>query len=188
MPYDSELRFLDSYCKKNKIIVRDATTMPLSFCLAKNRKVVSVFSTLKNYYMFAAFETERDRFIKNLKQMIPFEKDLLHFALNNETVSDPWKLALLQYYICYFSTSIGSYDGPFSDLEFTKLNKTLSKLLSFPARNLDCQFESTNINDGINIYEFPHNNNFLSNSVIITNRDILNGKLLFEDKLKIYGV
>ena len=60
--YKKELEFLDNFITSKEIVAQNATTMPFCFSLSKSRKITALFSNLKCYYMFAAWETEKKSF------------------------------------------------------------------------------------------------------------------------------
>ena len=69
--YKKELDFLDKTIPNINIVAQNATTMPFSFCLSKTRHVKALFSNLKCYYMFAAWETEKEKFLSSIDKYAP---------------------------------------------------------------------------------------------------------------------
>ena len=187
--YKNEIDFLDKLIGANKITVHNATTLPFAFALSNNRKLFANFNHMNLFFMFAAFETEKDRFLTHIKRYLPFDEEFINFALNREEEIDPWKEAIISYLLCYASTALCSFDGPFDDVDFSLLKKHLNKISRCPTRNISCHYKEVLPTDGINLFEFPESvNNLPSNSIIITNKSLNDKQLLFEDKLKIYGV
>ena len=186
--YYNELRFLDDNISHNKIIVPNARSMPFSFSLSKNRKINACFNDKKYLFMLLAFLEERDKFTNHLLRLIPFDENYLNFALNHKRKIDPWNEAIIMYTLNYFSNNLCSFDGPFSkNIDFDSLKRHLKNLSIVNKRRFDISFEEEP--SGFKLYEFPARDTiFDEGSLIITNRTMKNCFLLFEDKLKIYGV
>jgi len=186
--YSNELRFLDENIPHSKIIVPNAKSMPFSFSLSKNRKINACFNDKKYLFMLLAFLEERDKFTNHLLSLIPFDDNYMNFALNHKRKIDPWNEAIVMYTLNYFSNQLCSFDGPFSENpDFDSLRQHLKSLSTVNKRRFDVSFEEEP--SGFKLYEFPdRDTKFQEGSLIITNRNINNCFLLFEDKLKIYGV
>jgi len=186
--YKKELDFLDKTIPNINIVAQNATTMPFSFCLSKTRHVKALFSNLKCYYMFAAWETEKEKFLSSIDKYAPFNDDLIQFALHNTLDIDPWEQSILQFILSYSSNGLCSFDGPYNQFNPELYRKHLVKLMKTRNKNITSEYQIKAQGD-LNIYEFPSKLiEFIPNSIIITNRYISGYKLLFEDKLKIYGV
>lgn len=185
----NELEFLDKALNCKHFVVRNATTMPFSFALSKNRKVTALFSNIKNFFMFAAWETEKDRFLKYISKYIPFDEDLFNFALHNKLDSSPWQQSHLQFILCFTSHGFCRFDGPFDKPDELLTRRHVSRLMATKNKNITAEYQIEIPNESVNLYEFPtKGQEFLPNSFIITDKRIDDYNLLFEDKLKIYGV
>lgn len=186
--YSNELRFLDENISHSKIVVPNARSMPFSFSLSKSRKINACFNDKKHLFMLLAFLEERNRFTNHLLNLIPFDENYLNFALNHKRKIDPWNEAIIMYTLNYFSNRLCSFDGPFpEDLNFDSLRMHLKNLSMVNKRRFDVSFEEEP--SGFKLYEFPsRDTEFEKGSVIVTNRIMNDCFLLFEDKLKIYGV
>ena len=138
--------------------------------------------------MLVAFLEERQRFLSHLGSIVPFDSDFINFALNNKRAIDPWNQAILFYSLNYFSARLCSFDGPFDEkMDFDLFLNHLKSLTAINKRRFDIKFEQSTA--GFKLYEFPSvDTDFENGSLVITNRVIPNLDLLFEDKLKIYGV
>lgn len=186
--YKNELDFLDKTVPNTDIVIQKATTMPFSFCLSKSRQVTALFSNLKCYYMFAAWETEKEKFLSCVNKYAPFDNDLIQFALHNTLDIDAWDQSVLQFILSYSSNGLCCFDGPFSEFDSEAYRKHLVKLMKTRNKNITAEYQVEKQGE-FNIYEFPSKLiDFVPNSLIITNRYIEGCSLLFEDKLKIYGV
>ena len=186
--YKKELDFLDKTIKDKSIVAQNATTMPFSFCLSKSRKVTAVFSNLKCYYMFAAWETEKEKFLTTIDKYAPFDDKLINFASHNTLDLDAWNQSVLQYILCYCSKGLCSFDAPFDTFDAQAYRKHLIKLMSTRNKNINAEYQEE-VEGQFNIYEFPNKlTDIQKRSLIITNRHLDDYELLFEDKLKIYGV
>ena len=187
-PYSKELEFLDNMIPNTNIVAHKATTIPFSFCLSKSRHLTALFSNLKCYYMLAAWETEKEKFLSSINKYSPFNDDLIQFALNNTLDIDAWDQSILQFVLSYSSNGLCSFDGPYNKFDSDAFRKHLVKLMRTRSKNITAEYQLEKQGE-FNIYEFPSKLvDFLPNSVIITNRYIEGCDLLFEDKLKIYGV
>lgn len=186
--YKKELEFLDNFITSKEIVAQNATTMPFCFSLSKSRKITALFSNLKCYYMFAAWETEKEKFLSSIDRYAPFDDDLINFASHNTLDLDAWNQSVLQYILCYSSKGFCSFDGPFEEYDNQAYRKHLVKLMRTRNKNIVAEYQKE-IKNKFNIYEFPNKLvDIQSNSIIITNRYLSDYKMLFEDKLKIYGV
>ena len=187
-PYHKELEILDSIIPTNKIVVPDAKSMPFSFALSKGKRVVACFEEKKYLFMLVAFLEEQKRFLQHLEDLIPFDHNFINFSLNNKRNIDPWNQAILFYNLHYFSTQLCSFDGPFEEeKDFDSFLDHLRCLRATNKRRFDVKFKKTDT--GFKLYEFPNPDTiFEPGSVVVSNRAIPNLDLLFEDKLKIYGV
>ena len=186
--YKKELEFLNDFVTSKEIVAQNATTMPFCFPLSKTRKITALFSNLKCFYMFAAWETEKEKFLSSIDKYAPFDDNLLNFASNNTLDIDPWDQSILQYVLSYSSKGFCSFDGPFNDFDNETYRKHLVKLMKTRNKNIIAEYQQK-VENKFNIYEFPNKLvKFLPNSLIITNRYLEDYDLLFEDKLKIYGV
>jgi hypothetical protein len=191
-PYSNELKFLDDILTTRHIVVPDAKSLPLSFALSKSRKIQAHYSekTIKYYYMLMAFTTNKDRFLEHIMSYIPFDDNFLNFSLNNNLKMNEWNQAVLFFILNHYSIPAQSFDGPYFGPEKNdKVKKHLSFLASVHKRKFNILFNQPVEPIGICLYEFPSSDVvFEPNSIVITNRIIPELDLLFEDKLKIYGV
>jgi hypothetical protein len=187
--YESELNVLDSILPNRTLSVANSTSLPFSFALSKSRKVHCYYNNINYLLMMVAFTEERKRFFDAIKSMVPFDDGFLNFALNTQKKIDPWYRAVLDYFLNFYSKSLCSFDGPFLDNENPNLiREHISKILMFPKRKFELYYEQEP-EGGILFYEMPNmDQKFRKNSIIITNRVLPDLDLLFEDKLKIYGV
>ena len=187
-PYSKELEILSDLVPTNTIVVPNAKSMPFSFALSKNKKIVTCFEEKKYLFMFVAFLEEQQRFLHHLEALVPFDDNFLNFCLNNSRNIDPWNQAVLFYNLHYFSGRLCSFDGPFKEeKDFDLFANHLKSLRRINKRRFDLKFGEPDA--GFKLYEFPNPSiNFENGSVVITNRAIPDLDLLFEDKLKIYGV
>tara|TARA_R110000822_G_scaffold131308_1_gene268277 strand:+ start:553 stop:1152 length:600 start_codon:yes stop_codon:yes gene_type:complete len=187
-PYLKELEILHSIIPTNTIVIPNAKSMPFSFALSKSKRIITCFEERKYLFMLLAFLEEQQRFLRHLKTLVPFDENFLNFAMNNTKEIDPWNEAVLFYNLNYFSKQLCSFDGPFDEeQDFDSFQTHLSRLTRINKRRFDVKFEETP--PGFKLYEFPNpNTHFDAGSVVITNRIIPELDLLFEDKLKIYGV
>ena len=186
--YASELKKLNEFLPYNDIVVPNAKSMPFSFGLSKSRKIIACFEEKKYLFMLIAFLEETSRFLGHLKSLIPFDENYLNFAMNNTREIDPWNQAILFYNLHYFSNQLCSFDGPFEEvLDFKTFTKHINSLQGVNKRRFDVRFNEGP--KGTKLYEFPDPETILeSGSIVITNRTIQDLELLFQDKLKIYGV
>jgi hypothetical protein len=187
-PYFKELEILESIIPTNTIVLPNAKSMPFSFALSKSKRIVACFEERRYLFMLVAFLEEQRRFTQHLESLVPFDDTFLNFALNNSRDIDPWNQAILFYSLHYFSKQLCSFDGPFAEQnDFEKFVNHLKSIRAMNKRRFDVRFEESV--DGFKLYEFPNPGVcFEPNSIIITNRIIPELDLLFEDKLKIYGV
>lgn len=188
--YKKELQALDTIIGYRSVIVPNAVSMPFSFPLSKGRKIAANFDDIRFYSMFAAYETELKRYIDNILSFDPIDKTFFDFILNKKQ-TDLWYDACLYYIAFFYSNRLNSFDGPFPDeISRSLLTKNLKYLSSVIKNRLTFLFnENIEDNNSILLYEFPQaEQEFKKNSLIITNKYHDNLNLLFEDKLKIYGV
>jgi len=187
--YKNELDVLDSILPSRKLVVANSTSLPFSFALARDRKVDCYYNNVNYLLMMAAFTSERKRFFDTMRSMIPFDENFLNFALNNKKKIDPWYRAVLDYFLNFYSKSLCSFDGPFLENENPDIIKQhLKQIFMFPRRKFELYYNEEP-QGNILFYEMPNKEQeFRKNSIIITNRVIPHLDLLFEDKLKIYGV
>jgi hypothetical protein len=187
-PYSKELEILSSIIPTNRIVIPNAKSMPFSFALSKSKNIVACFEERKYLFMIVAFLEEQKRFLAHLNNLIPFDENFLNFAINNKKDIDPWNQAILFYNLHYFSKQLCSFDGPFEEkIDFDGFIKHIKSLRAINKRRFNVKFEEPTA--GFKLYEFPNPDiDFESGSVVITNRIIPELDLLFEDKLKIYGV
>jgi len=186
-PYENELRFLDSIVPREFNVI-SAKSCPLTFSLSNNRIANLYFELEKYFYIFAAFTEQKQDFIDSLQTFIPFQKDLLEFSSRNYKEKNLWNIAASFYLANYFSSAIDSSDGPWpDDLDFKAFKKHLVKL-SLATNRLNIFFDKRPDNDLINVIEFPQTENIPEGTIMITNKSYPQYDLLFEDKLKIYGV
>jgi hypothetical protein len=188
--YKNEIHILDELLDNNPLIIPNATSMPFSFALSRSRKVNPYFQNKKYLFMLVGLLEEKKRFINNILAFIPFDNQFLNFCLNNKNKMNEWQQGLLFYIINYYSTSLCSFDGPFpEEPDFHTIKSHLMSLLTVGRRRFNINFGDDSANDGTRLYEFPNNiSDFRKGSLIITNKTLQNYELLFEDKLKIYGV
>ena len=186
--YSNELHFLDENIAHNRIVVPNAKSMPFSFALSKSRKVNACFNDKKHLFMLLAFLEERERFTDHLLSLIPFDENYINFAMNNNREIDPWNQAIILYTLNFFSNQICSFDGPFpEEFEFDTLKQHLRRLSTVNKRRFNVSFEE--VKSGFKVYEFPDRDTDLEKgSLVVTNRIMSDCCLLFQDKLKIYGV
>jgi len=186
-PYKKELEFVDSLLPRDFNVI-SAKSCPLTFSLTKNRTANLYFDLEKYFYVFAAFTEQRHDFIDSLRAFVPFKKDLLEFSSRNYSERNLWNIATSFYLANYFSAAIDSSDGPWpDDLDFKEFKKHLVKL-SLTNNRLNLFFDEKPNNDFINVIEFPQTQELPEGTVVITNKNFSQYSLLFEDKLKIYGV
>ena len=186
-PYRKELEFLDSIIPREFNVI-SAKSCPLAFSLSNNRVANLYFQLEKYFYIFAAFTEQKQDFIDSLQAFVPFKKDLLEFSSRNYGENNLWNIATSFYLANYFSVAIDSSDGPWpDDLDFKAFKKHLVRL-SLTSNRLNLFFEKTPDNDFINIVEFPQTLELPEGTIAITNKNFPQHNLLFEDKLKIYGV
>ena len=124
------------------------------------------------------------------KQFIPFDDNFLNFCLKNQTVQGVWNHSILFFLLNYYSNKIDSFDGPFEEnVDFDTIKEHLKTLNIFNKRRLKIKLGQSTGVEGTRLYEFPDpTTQFIKNSFVITDRTIPSLGLLFEDKLKIYGV
>lgn len=187
-PYYKELEILADIIPTNSIVVPNAKSMPFSFALSKNKKVTACFEEKRYLFMLLAFAEEPRRFSAHLKTMVPFDESYLNFAMNNNRDIDPWNQAILFYSLHYFSKQLCSFDGPFEEgFEFDLYLSHIDKLSLVNKRRFNIKYQEPTT--GFKLYEFPQPDQELeAGSLVITNRIMNSLDLLFEDKLKIYGV
>jgi hypothetical protein len=188
--FQNELKALDSLIGYNDIAVPNAVSMPFAFALSKGRRVQASFNDIRFYSMFIAYETDMKRFIDNILSFEPIDEKFFNFILNKKT-KDYWYDACLYYIGFFFSNRLDSYDGPFpSIVDRNLLIKNLKYLPSVVKTRFSFLFnEEIKNNNSVLLYEFPSNDiDLKSGSVVITNKELKDCSLLFEDKLKIYGV
>jgi hypothetical protein len=191
-PYSKELKFLDNMITTNEIVIPNAKSLPFSFALSKGRKISVHYceNTIKYFYMLNAFITSKDRYLKHILSYIPFDDNFLNFCLNNNIRMNEWDQAVLFFILNHYSIPVHSFDGPyFGTGKDDKVKKHLSFLASVHKRKFNIVFNQLLEPNKTYLYEFPNPDiDFESGSVVITNRIIPELDLLFEDKLKIYGV
>tara|TARA_B100002019_G_C21171613_1_gene548750 strand:+ start:254 stop:850 length:597 start_codon:yes stop_codon:yes gene_type:complete len=186
-PYRKELEFLDSIVPREFNVI-SAKSCPLTFSLSNNRIANLYFELEKYFYIFAAFTEQKQDFIDSLQAFVPFKKDLLEFSSTNYNEKNLWNIATSFYLANYFSAAVDSSDGPWpDDLDFKSFRKHLVKL-SLTNNRLNLFFDKRPDNDLINVIEFPQTEEIPEGTIIITNKNYPQHNLLFEDKLKIYGV
>jgi hypothetical protein len=191
-PYSNELEFLDKMLTSNHLVIPNAKSLTFSFALSRSRKIEAHYcdKTIKYFYMLLAFMTNKDKFFKHIISYIPFDDNFLNFCLNNNLKLNEWNQAVLFFILNYYSVPVHSFDGPYYGIEKNdKVKKHLSFLGSVPKRRFKIIFDQPIEPSKTYLYEFPNTDVcFEPNSIIITNRIIPELDLLFEDKLKIYGV
>ncbi len=187
-PYSKELKVLSDLVPTNTVVIPRAKSLPFSFALSKSKRIVACFEEQKYLFMLVAFLEEQKRFLAHLETLVPFEENFINFALNNKRAIDPWNQAILFYNLHYFSKQLCSFDGPFEEeKDFDSFLEHLKSLRFVNKRRFDVKFNE-NV-EGFRVYEFPSPHEvFEPGSIVITNRTIPELSLLFEDKLKIYGV
>ena len=186
--YSNEMVALDNIIGNTAITVPDAKSMPFPLC--RNRKITAIFKNPKYYVMLSAFLEEQRAFFRSVGSCIPFDDNFLNFALNNTKKMNPWQETVLFYLLNYCSVPLMSFDGPYiTNITKNNLNKHLSRLSRIHKRRFNLQYGEEPKENELLLYEFPNRDiNFREGSLIITNKIIENANLLFEDKLKIYGV
>ena len=189
-PYSTEIEALDNIIGNNNISVPSAKSMPFSFALCRNRKITAIFDNPKYYMMILAFLEEQSNFFKSVMSFVPFDDNFLNFALNNTKRMHPWQELTLFFLLNYYSAPLMSFDGPYlENLGREDLSKHFSHLSRIHKRKFQIYYNVTPKKDELLLYEFPNSDvSFREGSLIITNKIIENANLLFEDKLKIYGV
>lgn len=188
--YSNEISALDSIIGNTNITVPNARSMPFSFALCRNRKITAIFNNPKYYIMMMAFCEERSNFFKSSLSFIPFDDNFLNFALNNKRKINPWQESILFFLLNYCSAPLMSFDGPyFKDITHDGLTKHFSRLARIHKRKFVIQHNEEPKENELILHEFPNvDTKFREGSLIITNKILDNANLLFEDKLKIYGV
>ena len=189
--YKKELGVLDYIFSHKSIFVPNAVTMPFSFSLARSRPVVANFEDLRLYSMFLAYETEMKRFFETILSFEPLDANFISFISKNKKQKDPWYDACLCFIASYYSEAINSFDGPYPEvIEKNLIAKHLKRLQSVIKTKLSFTFEEGgSYPNHIAFYEFPESiENLKKGSVVIDNKHHQDLDLLFEDKLKIYGV
>jgi hypothetical protein len=189
-PYKAELKFLDLFLQDKNIIIPNAKALPYSFSLSKNRNINAFFTNEKYFHMFNNYLQQKDKFLHYIKQFIPFDDNFLNFCLKNQNVQGAWNRSILFFLLNYCSNKIDSFDGPFEEnVDFDSINEHLKTLNVFNKRRLKIKLGQPTGVEGTRLYEFPDKNTqFIKNSFVITDRIIPSLGLIFEDKLKIYGV
>ena len=188
-PYIKELNLLDSIISSREFNVIGAKSCAFTFSLLKNRKANLFFDHDKYFLMYAAFSTQKSEFLQSVNCFDSFDKQMLDFCVTNYSEKSPWNTAIYFYLMNYFSIPLDSSDGPWYDnLDFIKLKKHLISLSLFSESKIECFYKENKKNNFINVYEFPIEDKFEKDSIIITHKHYDDLELIFEDKLKIYGV
>lgn len=188
--HKAELKFLDLFLQNKNIIIPNAKSLPYSFSLSKDRNINAFFTNEKYFHMFNNYVQQKDKFLYYIKQFIPFDDNFLNFCLKNQTVQGVWNHSILFFLLNYYSNKIDSFDGPFEEnVDFDSIKEHLKTLNIFNKRRLKIKLGQSTGVEGTRLYEFPDpTTQFIKNSFVITDRTIPSLGLLFEDKLKIYGV
>ena len=189
--YKKELDVLDYVFSHNGVFAPNSETMPFSFSLSKSRHIVGNFENLKLYSMFLAYETEMRRFFETILSFEPIDNNFISFISKNKKQKDPWYEACLYFIAAFYSDTINSFDGPYPEnIDKDSMTKHLKRLQSVMKRKLTFTYnEPDAYQDYICFYEFPNDvEDLKKGSIIIDNKYHKNLDLLFEDKLKIYGV
>ena len=189
-PYSKEISALDSIIGNNSFTIVGAKSMPFSFALCRNRKITAIFDNPKYYMMIMAFLEEQNDFFNSASSLVPFDDNFLNFALNNTKKINPWQESILFFLLNYYSVPLMSFDGPYlNKLGREDLIRHFSYLSRVHKRKFNVCYNEQPQKNELLLYEFPNKGiSFRDGSLIVTNRNIESANLLFEDKLKIYGV
>lgn len=187
--YEQELRFLNKILEPyGEINVLQATTIPFSFALSSNKIVNAYFEDKDYFHLWRCFIEAKDAFLNHLLYFRKIDPSFLNFCLNNKRKKDVWMKTLLFYIVNLYSNNLHSYDGPWiDDADINLLRSNILDLKTSSNKSIRIFNCEPNLNN-VCIYEFPVENDFLEGSIVITNKKMDNLHLLFEDKIKIYGV
>ena len=187
--YEQELDFLDKILKPyDQINTLQATTIPFSFALSAD-KIVNAYFVDKDYeHLLRCFLEAKDTFLNHLLHFRKVDENFLNFCLNNKRKKDVWMKTLLFYIINLYSNNLYSYDGPWFDkTDVSLLKSNILDLKMSSNKSIKIHKDETLLNN-VCLYEFPDVEDFIEGSIVITNKKINNLHLLFENKVKIYGV
>ena len=188
--YDQELKFLDTMLHDYKELnILSAKSMSFGFALSLDRQINCFFDDDDYHELWKVFLKNKDRFLKHSLYFKNINQDFLTFCAYNKNKKSQWMKSLTFFIANVYSNNINSSDGPwFNTINDSTLRKHIIDLKTCNLHNINiCTGE---IDHGIaSIYDFPsEDTQLIPGSIVITNKVFNNLHLLFENKLKIYGV
>jgi len=173
----------------NELNILTAKSMSFGFALSFNRHVNCYFDDNDYLELWKTFLKNKNKFLTHSLYFKNVNHDFLNFCAYNKNKKTHWMKNLTFFIANIYSNNINSSDGPwFNTVSDSMLRKHIIDLKTCNLDNINIC--TGDVDDEIpSIYDFPsEDTELISGSIVITNKVFNNLHLLFENKLKIYGV